>query len=37
MVKENEVSKVRAFQSISYAAAVKRVEGVNAALEESRW
>ena len=34
-VKENEVAKVRAVQSISYAAAVKRVEGWNGAPEES--
>jgi hypothetical protein len=34
-VKENEVAKVRAIQSISYAAAVKRVAGWNGAHEES--
>lgn len=34
-VKENEVAKVRVAQSISYAAAVKRVEGLNGAPEES--
>ena len=34
-VKENEVSKVRAVQSISYAAPVKRVEVLNGAPEES--
>jgi hypothetical protein len=34
-VKKNEVAKVRVVQSVSYAAAVKRVEGLNGAPEES--
>ena len=34
-VKENEVAKVRVVQSISYAAAVKRVEDLNGAPEVS--
>lgn len=34
-VKENDVAKVRVVQTISYTAAVKRVEGLNGAPEES--
>jgi hypothetical protein len=34
-VKENDVAKVKVAQSISYAAAVKRVEGLNGAPDVS--